>query len=267
VSSSEVPLVYSTRAFPEIRLGLTPINGKDASSTISPTHVWRTFMNLSENIVWHPTTVTREDRQSRLGQRGTVIWLTGLSGCGKSTIANELEHKLHGRGFATMILDGDNVRHGLCAPPERLAEEHGDLFARRFGLGFAAEDRRENIRRVAAVGQLFVAAGLITVTAFVSPYREDRLAARKLIELSGMIGDFVEVFVDTPLEVCERRDPKGLYRKARAGEIKNFTGISDPYEPPLSPELRLDGSGNDSPAMMADRVVAHLESAGRLRAN
>ncbi len=223
-------------------------------------------MTSRDQIVWHPTTVSRQDRQERLGQQGTVVWLTGLSGCGKSTIANELDQQLFRRGQATILLDGDNVRHGLCAPPNRLAELHGDAFANRFGLGFGQQDREENIRRIAAVGELFVSAGLIAITAFVSPSREDRLRARRQIESAGGPGDFVEVFVDTPLEICESRDPKGLYKKARAGEIPNFTGISDPYEPPTDPEVRLDGGDESSVDASAAAIIRYLESAGRLRA-
>lgn len=223
--------------------------------------------NLSDNIVWHATTVERHDRERRLGQRGTVIWLTGLSGCGKSTIANELESLLHRRGAATILLDGDNVRHGLCAPPQTLAQRHDQLFADRFGLGFGQQDREENIRRIAAVGELFVSAGMIAITAFVSPYRADRQLARNQIESTGGQGDFVEVFVDTPLEVCERRDPKGLYKKARAGEIKNFTGISDPYEPPDSPEIHLAGGDGRVVTEQATEIIAYLEASGRLRAS
>jgi adenylylsulfate kinase len=223
-------------------------------------------MSLPDDIVWHPTTVSRHDRERRLGQQGTVVWLTGLSGCGKSTIANELEHLLQQRGAATVLLDGDNVRHGLCAPPERLRDRHGEALAERFGLGFAPEDREENIRRVAAVGELFVSAGVIAITAFVSPYRADRQRAREQIEQSGGEGDFVEVFVDTPLEVCEQRDPKGLYKKARAGVIKNFTGISDPYEPPEAAEIHLQSAGDRSPSELAAEIVAYLDASGRLAA-
>jgi len=223
--------------------------------------------NLSDNIVWHATIVGRRDRESRLGQRGTVIWLTGLSGCGKSTIANELESQLFRRGAATILLDGDNVRHGLCAPPQTLAQRHDQAFADRFGLGFGQQDREENIRRIAAVGELFVGSGIIAITAFVSPYRADRQLARMQIESAGSKGDFVEVFVDTPLEVCERRDPKGLYKKARAGEIKSFTGISAPYEPPFAPEIHLNG-GDERPVVeQAGEIIAYLEASGRLRAS
>ncbi len=223
-------------------------------------------MSLSDDIIWHPTTVSRQDRQRRLGQLGTVIWLTGLSGCGKSTIANALEHLLQQRGAATVLLDGDNVRHGLCAPPQRLLAQYSQALADRFGLGFSPEDREENIRRVAAVGELFVSAGLIAITAFVSPYRADRQRARQQIEQAGGVGDFIEIFVDTPLEVCERRDPKGLYKKARAGEIKHFTGISDPYQPPEAPEIHLHGGDERAPGELAAEIVAYLQSSGRLTA-
>lgn len=209
-------------------------------------------------VVWHAHQVTREQRQRHLGQRGCVVWFTGLSGCGKSTVANEVDALLSEAGAATFLLDGDNIRHGLCAGPDRLVEEHGAEFAERFGLGFGAEDREENIRRIGAVGELFASAGIITLTAFVSPYRRDRDRVRQRIEAAGERGDFIEVFVDTPLEECERRDPKGLYKKARAGEIPHFTGISDPYEPPEHPELRLDGSRGETPRQMAERVVSYL---------
>lgn len=209
-------------------------------------------------VVWHAHQVPREQRERRLGQRGCVVWFTGLSGCGKSTVANAVDAMLAEAGAVTFLLDGDNIRHGLCAGPDRLIEEHGAAFANRFGLGFGAEDREENIRRIGAVGELFASAGLITLTAFVSPYRRDRDRVRQRIEAAGRVGDFIEVFVDTPLEECERRDPKGLYKKARAGEIPHFTGISDPYEPPERPELRLDGSRGQTPEQMAAQVIQYL---------
>lgn len=215
-------------------------------------------MTKASDIVWHDHTVTRQDRQRRLGQRGMVVWFTGLSGCGKSTIANELDRQLQQLGRATVLLDGDNVRHGLCAPPERLAAEHSPAFAERFGLGFGPLDREENIRRIGSVAALMASAGLITLTAFVSPYRRDRDRVRKLVETAGSPGDFVEVFVDTPLEVCETRDPKGLYRKARAGEIPHFTGISDPYEPPEHPEIHLRGGDDRTVAEQTAEVLASL---------
>lgn len=221
--------------------------------------------NDPTRVVWHDHTVSRDDRERLLGQRGAVVWLTGLSGCGKSTIANVLDQRLHQRGAKTFLLDGDNIRHGLCAPPERLAEQHGETFAERFGLSFAAADREENIRRIGSVTQLMSAAGLITLAAFVSPYRRDRDRVRAAVEQAGRPGDFIEVYVDTPLDVCESRDPKGLYRLARAGKIPNFTGISDPYEPPESPELHLLAA-QKSPAELAAQIESHLEQHGFLTA-
>ena len=209
-------------------------------------------------IVWHQHSVTRSDRELNLKQRGCVIWFTGLSGCGKSTVANALDQYLHAYGAATFVLDGDNIRHGLCAGPDRLIQRHGEEFAKRFGLGFGAIDREENIRRIGSVAELFASAGLITITAFVSPYRKDRDLVRSIVETAGKPGDFIEVFMDTPLEICEQRDPKGLYKKARAGEIPNFTGISDPYEPPLNPEIRLDGASVSSPEEHAKKIAAYL---------
>jgi len=215
------------------------------------------------DITWHDHSVTREQREQLLSQSGCVVWFTGLSGSGKSTVANEVDHQLHAANVKTYLLDGDNVRHGLNASPQILSE-FGEVYAKRFGLGFGAEDRKENIRRIAAVGQLFASAGLITLTAFVSPYRADRDAARKWIADAGAPNDFIEVFVDTPLEICESRDPKGLYKKARAGEIKNFTGISDPYESPSNAELTLAGGGK-SPAELASQVIEYLRSAGKIQ--
>lgn len=211
------------------------------------------------HVVWHLHQVAREDRERMKGQRGCVVWFTGLSGSGKSTIANEVDSKLHERDVHTYLLDGDNVRHGLNAGPAMLSERHGDEFAQRFGLGFAAADREENIRRIGAVAQLFCDAGIITLTAFVSPYRKDR----DMVRASLNPGDFIEVFVDTPLEVCEQRDPKGLYKKARAGELKQFTGIDDPYEAPESPELTL-ASAETSPAQLAGQVIEFLQSQGKI---
>jgi adenylylsulfate kinase len=217
----------------------------------------------SAHVVWHPHSVTREDRERLNGHRGCVVWFTGLSGCGKSTVANLVERMLHARGVRSFLLDGDNVRHSLNPSPAMLAA-YGEEFARRFGLGFGAEDRRENIRRVGGVAELFASAGLITLTAFVSPYRADREAVRKLVEERGKPGDFIEVFVDAPLAVCEARDPKGLYKKARAGELKNFTGIDDPYEPPENPEVRLDAASATAEALAA-QVLAHLQNSGKIR--
>lgn len=175
----------------------------------------------STNIKWHHGKITKEDRVKLLNQKGVTIWLTGLSGSGKSTIAVELEHALIENRHQAYILDGDNIRHGLNK-----------------NLGFLPEDRTENIRRIGEVAKLFTDAGIITITAFISPYREDRDAVRKLLNN----GEFIEVYVKCPLDVCEERDTKGLYKKARAGEVKDFTGISAPYEEPLNPELTIDSS-------------------------
>lgn len=189
------------------------------------------------------------------------MWFTGLSGSGKSTIANRVEQLLYSEGMHTFLLDGDNIRHGLCAGPNLLAPIYGAEFASRFGLGFDPLEREENIRRIGCVVQLFVDAGLIALTAFVSPYRIDRQRVRQWVEQCGSPGDFIEVFVDTPLEVCESRDPKGLYQLARQGKIPNFTGISDPYEAPEQPELRLD-AGAKTIDELAREVVTYLKARG-----
>lgn len=194
----------------------------------------------AENLTFHIGEVDAETRARRFGHEGAALWLTGLSGSGKSTVAHRVERLLIERGVHAFVLDGDNIRHGLNAD-----------------LGFAPEDRTENIRRIAQVARLFVEAGTIVLTAFVSPYREDRDKARTLLP----DGRFIEVFIDTPLEVCESRDPKGLYKKARAGEITNLTGIGAPYEAPLSPELRVDTSAHD-PSASAGLIIEYLESRG-----
>lgn len=212
-------------------------------------------MSERTHVVWHEHNVTRTDRERLCGHRGCVVWFTGLSGCGKSTVANLVDRRLHESGVHTFLLDGDNVRMGLNASPELLAE-HGSAFAQRFGLGFGAEDREENIRRIGAVAELFASAGLVTLTAFVSPYRRDRDAVRRRLE-ADRAGDFVEVLVNAPLEVCEARDPKGLYKLARAGKIRQFTGIDDPYEPPENPELTLDSAAH-TPDVLAEQVVQFL---------
>ncbi|MCH7596624.1 MAG: adenylyl-sulfate kinase [Planctomycetes bacterium] len=196
------------------------------------------------NITWHEGHVGREEREKLLGQKGVLIWMTGLSASGKSTIAYTLEHALVQRGRLAYVLDGDNIRHGLNK-----------------NLGFSAEDRTENIRRIGEVGKLYVDAGIITITAFISPYRADRQIARETVGE----GSFYEVFCDTPLEVCEERDPKGLYKKARAGEIKGFTGIDDPYEAPEKPELVIDTS-KMSPQEATIALVEMLEKAGKISA-
>jgi adenylylsulfate kinase len=172
----------------------------------------------ADHIRWHEGNVDRPRREALLAQQGVVLWFTGLSGSGKSTIAFAVEHALTERGRLAYVLDGDNLRHGLNN-----------------NLGFSATDRTENIRRIGEVSRLFADAGLITLASFVSPYRSDRDKVRTLLDED----DFVEIFVNTPLALCEQRDPKGLYKKARSGEIPNFTGISDPYEPPTTPELEI----------------------------
>jgi adenylylsulfate kinase len=174
----------------------------------------------STNIKWHEGLLDKAERWNHLSCKGCTLWLTGLPAAGKSTIASALEHVLVQRGIHAFRLDGDNIRHGLNA-----------------NLGFSREDRAENIRRIGEVAKLFAESGCIAITAFISPYEQDRDANRKLHEESGL--EFFEVFVDTPLEVCERRDPKGQYKKARSGVIKGFTGVDDPYEPPRKPDLVL----------------------------
>lgn len=173
----------------------------------------------ASNITWHEGSVQKEDREKLLNQRGVILWFTGLSGSGKSTLAHQLEHELTKRNHLCYVLDGDNVRHGLNS-----------------NLGFSPEDRTENIRRVGEVCNLFADAGVITMAAFISPYRKDRDRVRNLVDE----GEFVEIHVKVPLEVAEERDPKGLYKKARSGEIDNFTGIDAPYEAPESPEIVID---------------------------
>ena len=216
-------------------------------------------------ITWHDHQVTRADREKLNGHRGAVVWFTGLSGSGKSTVANAVDAKLHQSGIHTYLLDGDNVRHGLNASPEILEKRYAPTAAKRFGLGFTQEDRNENIRRIGEVANLFCQAGVLVLTAFVSPYRLDRLLVRRIVEESGGKGDFVEVFVDTPLHICEGRDPKGLYQKARAGLIKGFTGIDAPYEEPVNPEVHLKG-GELTPDQLADQVITQIRMLGKIPA-
>jgi adenylylsulfate kinase len=215
-------------------------------------------------VVWHQHTVDRASREQLAGHRGCVVWFTGLSGSGKSTIANLVDGLLHQQGIHTYLLDGDNIRHGLCAGANLLAPVHGQQYAERFGLGFGELDREENIRRIGSVAQLFVAAAVVTLTAFVSPYRRDRQRVRQWVESQGREGDFIEVFVDTPLEICESRDPKGLYKQARQGKIANFTGISDPYEEPENPEIHLL-AGTRTALELAHEVVRTLDARGILQ--
>jgi len=208
-------------------------------------------------VTWHQHTVDRK--------RGCVVWFTGLSGSGKSTVANCVDAKLNELEARSFVLDGDNIRHGLNASPEILAPVHGDEFAKRFGLSFGAQDREENIRRIGCVAEIFCSSGMIALTAFVSPYRADRDRVRELVTRGGAEGsefEFVEVFVDTPIEICEQRDPKGLYKKARAGEIKGFTGIDAPYEAPEKPEIHLQGDLHVE--TLADQVIEWLKAKGKL---
>lgn len=195
------------------------------------------------NVTWHDHHVSKEERNQLNGHKGAVLWFTGLSACGKSTVANTVDHLLHQKGIHTFVLDGDNVRMGLNK-----------------NLGFSAEDRAENIRRIGEVAALFCSASTITLTAFISPYKEDRDKVRELLE----DGEFVEIYVNASLETCEARDPKGLYKKARAGEIKGFTGIDDPYEAPENPELVLDAD-NKGIDELAEEVVAYLGEKGYIK--
>ena len=220
-------------------MGLSVGDGKSEGQTGA-------FEKMNEqkaiNITWHETRVDRAAREQLSGHRGAVIWFTGLSASGKSTVANEVDHMLFARGKKTYVLDGDNVRHGLNK-----------------NLGFSAEDRAENIRRIGEVAKLFVDSGTFALTAFISPYAADREQARELMEE----GEFIEVYVNASLETCETRDPKGLYAKARAGEIKGFTGIDDPYEAPEAADLVLDADEKGVEELAAE-VVEFLESNGYL---
>jgi len=194
----------------------------------------------SSNVVWHQATVTRARRAAQNGHRSVIVWFTGLSGSGKSTLAHAVEEALHQKGCRTFVLDGDNVRHGLC----------GDL-------GFSEEGRVENIRRVGEVAKLFMEAGIIVLTAFISPFRDDRARVRGMVEH----GDFIEIYCDASLAVCEQRDVKGMYKKARAGQIKEFTGISSPYEAPENAELAVD-TGEVELDACVDRVIGELITRG-----
>lgn len=196
--------------------------------------------NASSNVVWHHATVTRERRQQLNEHRGALLWFTGLSGAGKSTLAHAVEEALHQQGCRTFVLDGDNVRHGLCSD-----------------LGFSETDRKENIRRIGEMSKLFVEAGTIVLTAFISPFREDRSRVRGLCQH----GDFIEIFCDSSIEVCEQRDVKGLYQKARQGLIKDFTGISSPYQVPDNPELIVP-TGSETLAECVAQVIAFLGQRG-----
>ena len=192
------------------------------------------------NVTWHEHQISRSEREKLNGHRSAVLWFTGLSASGKSSIANAVDSLLHQRGIHTYLLDGDNVRHGLNK-----------------NLGFSAADRSENIRRIGEVANLMADAGILTLTAFISPYRADRDGVRALLKS----GEFIEILCQASIETCEARDPKGLYKKARAGEIKGFTGIDDPYEAPPTPEVVLDSDNKDIPTL-AEEVVAYLARHG-----
>ena len=199
---------------------------------------------VATNITWHEGHVERKDRERLLNQKGATVWFTGLSGSGKSTVAFTVEHALVERGHLAYVLDGDNIRHGLNK-----------------NLGFSPEDREENIRRLGEVAKLFADAGVLTFTSFISPYRKDRDQARRIHEEAGLT--FIEIFVSAPLEVCEQRDPKGLYQKAREGKIPEFTGISAPYEEPLNAEIVLDVA-NKTPQQAAAEVINYMTDKGLL---
>ncbi|MCK4893605.1 MAG: adenylyl-sulfate kinase [Calditrichae bacterium] len=200
-------------------------------------------MPKSDHIYWHEGDIAKTDRERLAGHRGVCLWFTGLSGSGKSVISRETENLLFERGVRTYVLDGDNIRHGL----------NNDL-------GFSPEDRNENIRRIGEVSKLFVDAGTIVMTAFISPYKVDRDRVRKILQ----VGEFVEIYVEADLDTCEERDPKGLYKKARAGEIKEFTGISAPYESPENPELIINTTQESDIKTNAQKVIKYLESNGYL---
>ena len=213
----------------------TIIKESDAGTTVPVT--------ATDNIVWHQHAVDKAARAASKQQQPCVLWFTGLSGSGKSTVAGALENELHKAGYHTYLLDGDNVRFGLC----------GDL-------GFSDDDRKENIRRVGEVAKLMVDAGVIVLTAFISPHRQERELVRSLLG----DGEFIEIHVDADLATCEQRDPKGLYKKARAGEIKNFTGIDSVYEAPDKPELYLD-NGNNPVSVSVQQIIGYLSQQGHIK--
>jgi len=232
-------------------LGQTGQQNHDVSAEIGALRRWvqTTAYDVGEstNIKWHESMVSRVDKENLLDQKGCVLWFTGLSGSGKSTVACTLEHALNKLGKFTINLDGDNIRHGLNK-----------------NLGFTPEDREENIRRIGEVSKLFAENGTITLVSFISPYKADRMKVRERMAE----GDFLEVFMKIPIEVCEQRDPKGLYKAARAGKIKGFTGIDDPYEEPDNAEIVIevhDEAGNmNSPELMASKILEQLEAGGYL---
>jgi adenylylsulfate kinase len=199
--------------------------------------------NKATNVEWYNAKITKEDRQKLNNHKSCVLWFTGLSGAGKSTLATEVERELYKYGIRTYVLDGDNVRHGLNK-----------------NLGFSPEDRKENIRRIGEISKLFVDSGLFAITAFISPYREDRDMVRSI----HPIGEFIEIYVKCSIDVCEQRDPKGLYKKARQGEIKDFTGISAPYEEPEQPELVIE-TDKQGIEISVQQVITHLKNQGYIQ--
>ena len=199
----------------------------------------------SENVVWQTQSVSRQQREALNQHKGAILWFTGLSGSGKSTLSAAVEAKLHDRGILTMVLDGDNIRHGLCSD-----------------LGFSEADRQENIRRIGETAKLFINTGVVILTAFISPFRKDRQLARSLVPEN----DFSEIFVNCPLSVCERRDTKGLYAKARSGEIKHFTGISSPYEEPEKPEVVVN-TDKENVEQCVNQIIAYCENNKIIRSN
>ncbi|KAJ6795829.1 adenylyl-sulfate kinase 3-like [Iris pallida] len=236
------------REFLEARSDIEADSGVDCDCDVpGNNHSVMSTVGKSTNIVWHDCPVGKFERQSLLKQKGCVIWITGLSGSGKSTLACAVSRELHSMGYLTYVLDGDNVRHGLNRD-----------------LGFQAEDRAENIRRIGEVAKLFADAGIVCIASLISPYRRDRDACRALLPDPT----FIEVFIDMPLEICESRDPKGLYKLARAGKIKGFTGIDDPYEPPLNCEIVIQPKDGEcaSPTAMAEQVISYLDLNGFLEA-
>uniref|UniRef100_A0A0D9XUG7 Adenylyl-sulfate kinase n=1 Tax=Leersia perrieri TaxID=77586 RepID=A0A0D9XUG7_9ORYZ len=238
-----VRMVSRPEASPAPADGKNVLNGSAVSGI---NKLLTSTVGKSTNILWHDCPIGQPERQKLLNQKGCVVWITGLSGSGKSTLACALSRELHSRGHLTYVLDGDNVRHGLNKD-----------------LSFKAEDRAENIRRVGEVAKLFADAGLICITSLISPYRSDRSACRELLPNPS----FIEVFLNVPLALCEARDPKGLYKLARAGKIKGFTGIDDPYEPPSDCEIVIQCKVGEcpSPKSMADQVVSYLEANGFLQ--
>lgn len=199
---------------------------------------------MAKNIVWHSAVITRDRREKQNAHKSFILWFTGLSGAGKSTLAHRVEEFLHEHGCRTYVFDGDNVRHGLCSD-----------------LGFSAEDRQENIRRIGEMSKLFIEAGVIALTAFISPFRRDRQMVRSLVDKE----DFIEIYCNTSIEICEERDVKGLYRRARTGEIVDFTGISSPYEIPENAEIVVD-TGTQDLDVCAQRIIGYLVEHGKIAA-